>query len=282
MKRNSFLSREFVILFLGLVFSILVVFSVYRFYIWPIAQEIQIAGLVEANQNPDKPMIANRSFIVILKDKEQMVCLMLMLWAVIILGYKYLKVIGERSVSSYPFLGISKGERIIPVEALGHYKELENDVLRNPRLRDKILPEIILAALHRFDSTRSIQDASLAVHERSEMAYDSLDSDLGILRYLAWAIPSVGFIGTVRGIGEALALADQAIRGDISGVTAALGLAFNSTLIALLLSIALMFLLHLLQSKQERLIIDFKDFANKRVIALMKTPEHEETHISFS
>lgn len=282
MKRNSFLSREFVILFLGLVFSILVVFSVYRFYIWPIAQEIQIAGLVEANQNPDKPMVANRSFIVILKDKEQMVCLMLMLWAVIILGYKYLKVIGERSVSSYPFLGISKGERIIPVEALGHYKELENDVLRNPRLRDKILPEIILAALHRFDSTRSIQDASLAVHERSEMAYDSLDSDLGILRYLAWAIPSVGFIGTVRGIGEALALADQAIRGDISGVTAALGLAFNSTLIALLLSIALMFLLHLLQSKQERLIIDFKDFANKRVIALMKTPEHEETHISFS
>ncbi|EDY83168.1 transporter, MotA/TolQ/ExbB proton channel family protein [Verrucomicrobiia bacterium DG1235] len=282
MKRNSFLSREFLILTLGLVFSVLVVFSTYRLYVWPIAQDIEIASLVEANQNPDKPMVANRSIIIILKDKEQMVCLMLMLWALIIIAYKTIRVVGERSIVSYPFLGISKGERIIPEEALSHYKDLKSDVNRSASLKDKILPDIILAALHRFDSTHSIQDASLAVHERSEMAYDQLDSDLGLLRYIAWAIPSVGFIGTVRGIGEALALADEAIRGDISGVTAALGLAFNSTLIALLLSIALMFFLHLLQSKQEKLLIDLKDFASKRVIALMKTPEHEETHISFT
>ncbi len=281
MKRSSFLSREFIVLALGLVFSVLVVFSVYRYYVWPVAEDIQIASLVEANQNPDKPKVANRSMVVILKDKEQMVCLMLMSWAMIILAYKAFGVARERSLVNHPFLGISKGERIIPEDSLAHYKELKEDVRRNPKLRDKILPEIILAALHRFDSTRSIQDASSAVHERTEMAYDELDSDLGLLRYLAWAIPSVGFIGTVRGIGEALALADEAIRGDISGVTAALGLAFNSTLIALLLSIALMFFLHLLQSKQEKLLIDFKDFATKRVVALMKTPEHEDTQISF-
>ncbi len=281
MKRSSFLSREFLILAFGLVFSVLSVLSVYWYYIWPIATDIQIASLVEANQNPDKPLVASRSFIIILKDKEQMVCLMLMLWAIIIMIYKAFQVLGERSLTKYPFLGISKGERIIPADSLAHYKELKESVRRNPRLRDKILPEIILAALHRFDSTRSIQDAASAAHERSEMAYDQLDSDLGILRYLAWAIPSVGFVGTVRGIGSALAQADEAIRGDISGVTSALGVAFNSTLIALLLSIALMFFLHLLQSKQERLLFDLREFVSKRVVALMKTPEHEETQISF-
>ncbi|MBC2605707.1 MotA/TolQ/ExbB proton channel family protein [Pelagicoccus albus] len=282
MKRNSFLSREFLVISLGLVVSVLVVFAVYRSYIWPTAEDIKIASLVEANQNPDKPKVASRSFIIIVQDKEQMVCLMLMSWAMIILASKAVRVIGERSLVSYPFLGISKGERIIPEDALAHYKDLESEVSRKPRLRDKILPDLILAALHRFDSTHSIQDASLAVSERSEMAYDELDSDLGLLRYLAWAIPSVGFIGTVRGIGEALAQADEAIRGDISGVTSSLGLAFNSTLIALLLSIALMFFLHLLQSKQEKLLLDLKDFATKRVIALMKTPEREETHISYT
>lgn len=282
MKRNSFLSRDFLIQASALVFSVLLVFWVYRSYVWPTAEDIEIASLVEANQNPDKPMVANRSVVVILKDKEQMVCIMLMLWAMIIIGYKATRVIGERSLINYPFLGISKGERIIPEESLAYYKELQDDVNRRPGLRDKILPEIILAALHRFDSTHSIQDASLAVNERSEMAYDELDSDLGLLRYLAWAIPSVGFIGTVRGIGEALALADEAIRGDISGVTAALGLAFNSTLIALLLSIALMFFLHQLQAKQEKLLIDLKEFASKKVVALMKTPQREETHISYS
>lgn len=282
MNRNSILSREFLVLSLGLVLSVFVVFSVYRLYIWPVAQDIEIAGLVEANQNPDKPQVASRSFVVILKDKEQMVCLMLMMWATIIIAYKFLRVMGERSIVSYPFLSISRGERIIPEEALGHYKDLESEVTRRPKLRDKILPDIILAALHRFDSTRSIQDSSQAVHERTEMAFDQLDSELGLLRYIAWAIPSVGFIGTVRGIGEALAQADEAIRGDISGVTASLGLAFNSTLVALLLSIALMFFLHMLQSKQEKLLIELKDFANKRVVALMKTPEREETHISYT
>lgn len=282
MKRNGFLSREFLVISLGLIVSVLVVFSVYRSYIWPVAEDIEIASLVEANQNPDKPKVASRSFVIILKDKEQMVCLMLMMWAMIILSYKAFRLIGERAVVSHPYLRISKGERILPEEALGHYKDLEGDIARSPKLRGKILPGIILAALHRFDSTHSIQDSSSAVSEKSEMAYDELDSDLGLLRYLAWAIPSVGFIGTVRGIGEALAQADEAIKGDISGVTASLGLAFNSTLIALLLSIALMFFLHLLQGKQEKLVLDLKDFVSKRVITQMKTPEREETHISYT
>ncbi len=282
MKNPGFLSREFIILVLGLVFSVFLVGSIYRYYIWPVAQDLEIASLVEASQNPDDPMIANRSLVVILKDNEQMICLMLMLWAMIIICYKFLVVYGERSVVGFPFISISKGERILPEEALAHYKDLSGNVARNPRLRDKILPDVILAALHRFDSTRSIQDASHAVQQRTEMAYDELESNLSLVRYIAWAIPSVGFIGTVRGIGEALALAEEAIRGDISGVTSALGLAFNSTLVALLLSIALMFFVHLLQSKQEKLLIDLEEFANDRVIGQMKTPEQEETQISFT
>ena len=58
-----------------------------------------------------------------------------------------------------------------------------------------------------------------------------------MIRYISWAIPSIGFIGTVRGIGEALAQADKAVQGDIAGVTQSLGVAFNSTFIALLISI---------------------------------------------
>ena len=68
-----------------------------------------------------------------------------------------------------------------------------------------------------------------------------------MIRYISWAIPSIGFIGTVRGIGEALAQADKAVQGDIAGVTQSLGVAFNSTFIALLISIFLMFLVHQLQ-----------------------------------
>jgi biopolymer transport protein ExbB/TolQ len=69
-----------------------------------------------------------------------------------------------------------------------------------------------------------------------------LDSEQSMIRYIAWAIPALGFIGTVRGIGLALNEAHRAVEGDIAGVTENLGTAFNSTLIALLISIVVMFL----------------------------------------
>lgn len=282
MKNKGFLSRELMVLAFGLLLSVIVVGSLYRNYIWPVAEDIEIASRVDASQNPDAPKIANRSFVMILKDAEQMLCLMLMMWAMIIIAYKFITLASERSVTSFPFLKISKGERILPEEALGHYKDLESEVARNPRLQDKIFTDVVLASLHRFDATRSIQDANQSAQQRTETAFDQLESDLSLLRYIAWAIPSVGFIGTVRGIGGALALADEAIRGDISGVTSQLGLAFNSTLIALLLSIVLMFLIHLLQSKQEQLLIDLSDLANKKVIGLMKTPATDPANVSYS
>ena len=80
----------------------------------------------------------------------------------------------------------------------------------------------------------------------------------------------VFFIGTVRGIGEALAQADKAVQGDIAGVTQSLGVAFNSTFIALLISIFLMFLVHQLQLLQERLVFDVENYTNDKLIRHMK------------
>ena len=76
-----------------------------------------------------------------------------------------------------------------------------------------------------------------------------------MIKYIIWAIPSIGFVGTVRGIGQALTQADQALAGDISGMTASLGVAFNSTLVALLISLLLMLVLHVLPNRQDRMLL---------------------------
>ena len=67
-------------------------------------------------------------------------------------------------------------------------------------------------------------------------------------------------------LGEALAEAHKAVTGDISGVTEGLGVAFNSTLVALLLSLVLMFLLHGLQLAQERLALDAETYLDNRLL----------------
>jgi len=129
-----------------------------------------------------------------------------------------------------------------------------------------LLPRAVLSALSRFGATRNVQDVSDAARGVCQSEADRLDSELSMVRYIAWAIPAIGFIGTVRGIGDALAQAHKAVTGDIAGVTEGLGVAFNSTLVALLISIVLMFLLHQLQLSQERLVLETETYLDQQVI----------------
>ena len=97
-----------------------------------------------------------------------------------------------------------------------------------------------------------------------------MESELSMIKYIIWAIPSIGFIGTVRGIGEALSQAHIAVEGDIAGMTASLGVAFNSTFVALLISILLMFFLHQLQLVQDRLIHGVHDYCDKNLLSRLR------------
>jgi biopolymer transport protein ExbB/TolQ len=199
-----------------------------------------------------------------------------------ILAYKLVHVTRERALFKYDFVRVQPGERIIPEDALDRYKELKNAIEREPRWRERLLPECIMASLHRFHATASVQDAANAVRERAELAGDELDSSLGLVRYIAWAIPAIGFIGTVRGIGDALNFAEQAIHGDISSVTTGLGLAFNSTFVGLSLCIVLMFFLHLVQGRQEAFVIEAQAFLRDKLIDVMKVPTKEDTVAAYS
>jgi biopolymer transport protein ExbB/TolQ len=199
-----------------------------------------------------------------------------------VLTYKLVHVTKERRLFKHDFIRVQPGERIIPEDALDRYKELKVAVEREPRWRERLLPECLLAALHRFQATSSIQDSANAIRERAELASDELDSSLSLVRYIAWAIPAIGFIGTVRGIGEALNHAEQAVKGDISEVTSGLGLAFNSTFVGLALCIVLMFFLHMVQARQESFIIETQRFCRDRLIDLMKVPTKEESAAMFT
>jgi biopolymer transport protein ExbB/TolQ len=133
-----------------------------------------------------------------------------------------------------------------------------------------LLPRVLLSSLERFGSTRNVQDVSSVANSLCDSEGERLESELSMIRYIAWAIPSVGFIGTVRGIGQALGEAHRAVEGDIAGVTENLGIAFNSTFIALLISIIVMFLVHQLQLLEERLVFDTQTYVDHNLIRHMQ------------
>ncbi|MDT0635218.1 MotA/TolQ/ExbB proton channel family protein [Spectribacter hydrogenoxidans] len=255
------LSVEFVYQLFALLLAVIIVHAAYVGMVRPQARAAEAERAAVVADNPDAA--PDRSLWVIVRDYEQEVCFILMLWALALLAYKAVAVQRERRLLQRGLIAVGPGESILPEDAREHTRAIE----ALPAMeREFLYPRALLTALHRFRATRNVQDVSDAIGQVCEAETDRLDSELSMVRYIAWAIPSIGFIGTVRGIGEALGLAHKAVEGDISGVTAALGLAFNSTFVALVLSIILMFFLHQLQLVQERLVLDTQTACDRGLI----------------
>lgn len=263
MNRN--LSSEFAYQLVALLVAVIVIHTVYVGLIRPNADAIleQQAALEAAGEN----YAPSRSLYVILKDYEQETCFILMFWAIAVMGYKARTIIRDRSLLERRFINVSDGMSILPQDAREHSRSLQ---ALPEKERQSLLPRALLIGLQRFGSTRNIQDVSTAIKETCESEAERLDSELSMIRYIAWAIPSIGFIGTVRGIGAALGQAHRAVEGDISGVTASLGIAFNSTFIALVISILVMFLMYQLTLLQERLVIDSQHYCENNLMAYLR------------
>ena len=282
-RNKGIMSLEFLVPLGGLLFAIVSVVTLYATVITPTANDLMIRRHVMAAQGgANTQELQERPLSLIIKDREPEAEIIFCLWGMIVLAYKFFQVTRERALFKHDFVRVQPGERIIPEDALDRYKELKSAIEREPRWRERLLPECMLAALHRFHATNSVRDAANAVRERAELAADQLDSTLGLVRYIAWAIPAIGFIGTVRGIGGALSFAEVAIHGDISPVTQNLGLAFNSTFVGLALCIVLMYCLHVVQGRQEAFIIETQTCCRDKLIDVMKVPTKDETSGVFA
>ena len=263
---RSRFSSEFMFQLFALLLSVVIVHSFYVVLIRPQAAADEATHTAQIAENPD--IVPGQSIWIIVRDYEQETCFILMLWAMAILAYKWRGLLRQQALLRQDVIPIATGESILPEDARDYARAIE---ALPPIERDYLYPRALLAALRRFRVTRSVQDVSAVVDSVCETETDRLDSELALVRYIAWAIPSIGFIGTVRGIGQALGMAYKAVEGDITGVTSALGLAFNSTLIALILSIVLMFVLYQLQLMQERLVLDANGACDRNLIQHLQT-----------
>jgi len=259
---NRRISAEFAYQVFALIIVTILIHSVYVAIIRPAASDVleaQAAKLAD-----DGSFVPQRSWYVVIRDFEQEVCFVLMFWGVAILGFKSMKVQREQRLFSRNLLALDEGNRILPEDARKHARQIQ---ALPPAERGALLPRCLLAGLDRFAATRNIGDVSSMTQALCQLEAERQESELSMIRYIVWAIPSIGFIGTVRGIGDALGLAYKAVEGDITGVTQSLGVAFNSTFVALLLSLILMFLVHQFQLVQERLVLDSQEYCDRNLIA---------------
>jgi biopolymer transport protein ExbB/TolQ len=143
-----------------------------------------------------------------------------------------------------------------------------------------ILANLIRLSLGKYAVSRSGQDVSETVKMQAEVDLGRLVTSMSTVHYLAWVIPALGFLGTVRGLAMGLSMAGETkleMEVFLRQATEHLNVAFDCTLIALALSVVLMFLLHAVQRDEESLVIDCQQFCLEHLVNRLydMEPEHE-------
>jgi biopolymer transport protein ExbB/TolQ len=223
------------------------------------------ANKVDAAGNSDRSNL--RSVWVIVRDYEQEIAFILATWSIGLIIQQARAVGRDRKLLDNKYIDVDENHVVLPEDARAYARPLERLA---PEEQDMFLPRALMVGLNRFGATKSVQDAAEAITDECEFEASRLDAHLSMVRFTAWAIPAIGFVGTVRGIGHALTEAQAALHGDISGVTLGLGVTFNATLTALSLSIVVMFCLHQLQQAQDRLVLDTRTYIDRGLIRHMR------------
>jgi biopolymer transport protein ExbB/TolQ len=252
----------------ALLLSVIVIHSIWTLVIRPRAEAV-LSHRVEVKnaQNTTHRVLQLRSIYVILKDYEQETCVTLCMWSLLLLGRQAWLTQRSRKLLDRDYVKIGEAQVVLPEDARVYSRPLES----LPRdEQDAFLPRLLMVAYNRFGATRSVQDAAEAVRDECDFEAASMDTKLSMVRFTAWAIPAVGFVGTVRGIGAALQEAQGAMGGDISGVTMGLGITFNATLTALVSCIIVMFWMHQLQQFQDRLILDCRTYVDRQLLRKLR------------
>jgi biopolymer transport protein ExbB/TolQ len=113
------------------------------------------------------------------------------------------------------------------------------------------LPSLIDISVLQFQASRSVDQTVAVMNNALELIATRVDLRYGLIRFIAWMIPTVGFIGTVYGLGASLYEAGAAAEIDVQTTARTLGVGFDCTMVALIQSAILVFAMHLVQENEE-------------------------------
>jgi biopolymer transport protein ExbB/TolQ len=200
----------------------------------------------------------------LLLGPEQIACYAAFAWAAFILFSRYMEVQRQRRAFKLELLPTEEGVRILPEDSRPLLRKVEEI---NNRRGPFILANMIRLALGKYAVSRSGQDVSEAVRTQADVDLGRFVSTMATVNYLAWALPALGFLGTVRGLSGSLSMADSIDEpAFISQVSKHLTVAFDCTLVALVLSLIVMFWLHRVQRDEEALVIDCRQYCQEHLV----------------
>lgn len=137
----------------------------------------------------------------------------------------------------------------------------------------------IQIALSNLRNIGRVGDVDEVLRGQAENDESMMESSYTVTRGLIWAIPVLGFIGTVLGLSQAIGsftgvLAQssdiETLKPALQSVTSGLSTAFETTLQALIASVVIFMLMTMVKRREEQMLDDFTEYCQRSIVARLK------------
>jgi len=145
--------------------------------------------------------------------------------------------------------------------------------------RHFVLLNRIERALSNLQNIGQIGDVSEILRTQAQYDEEQQSSSYALINGFIWAIPVLGFIGTVLGLSQAIGafgttLKSQgdlsAMRDSLSNVTGGLATGFETTLVALVFALIIQLLITFLQKKEYSFLDECNDYCHAHVVSKLR------------
>jgi biopolymer transport protein ExbB/TolQ/DNA-directed RNA polymerase subunit RPC12/RpoP/uncharacterized protein YukE len=197
-------------------------------------------------------------------------------WSVVILIFKARKLAIQRRSMLFDLLP-DDISREINAESAGRFiQHIRGLPIQSG---ESFLVNRVLRGLEHFGVLGSSSEAASRLQSQSEIDSNAVDSSYTLIKVFIWAIPILGFLGTVIGIGHAVGSFSSAmsaandlsaLKDSFNSVTSGLATAFDTTLLALVLSMFIMFPMSSLQKAEQDLLNWVDEYCNENLLKRLK------------
>lgn len=193
-------------------------------------------------------------------------------WSAAILALKYRKISRQKQALMLDLLPTEISNDITP-ESVDRF--LSHISTQPVRPQDSYLVNRVVRGLEHFRVRNSASEVASILSSQGEIDATTVASSYTMTKVFIWAIPILGFIGTVIGISAAVggfsgSLDDTndvaKLKESLNGVTGGLATAFDTTLVALVMSLLVKFPTSSLQKQEEGFLNGIDEYCNENLL----------------
>ena len=207
----------------------------------------------------------------------QYIIVFMSFWAIFIVLIKWSKIIVQRRALTFNDLVPTEADFVLSPATVGLVLSRLQSQCDDPKryfLFRRI--EQALSNLKNMGQVRDLDDVLQSLADNDEQV---MESSYTLVKGLIWAIPVLGFIGTVQGLGKAIgnfgavlagATDMNQIKDVLQGVTGGLATAFDTTFVALVAAMAIQLLLVVIRKSEESMMVECKSFCQRHLVGRLR------------